>query len=455
MFNIIHKTIKNSDSVKKLNYKGYSTLFDFSRLQRGSPKAAARFRTYATVDRDRRDHVANKKEGFVLVVSVLVLTTLLIVGTYLIASSDSENKISNAQNLATKNYYLAEAGINEMIWKIQNDPATGTAFTDGTLSFSHDISRVNVFGDSNASYIVAARNTVTSEAWITSTSTYQIGNHTSQRVIKAYVVRATGSNAEWEFGSFAGGRGSQQNGNFRFNGSGTALIANGARLHANQEFKVSKVEIIINDGGVSSSDVINEVAGGQITLNNSYQEAPTSTVGMLIIDFDSADPNSWFNRKTDLYTEDDFEDLPSGTILDGIIYVIGEAEIENKNFTINGVLVASEKIEIETDGHTVIVNAHETYGGGLLAKDDIEIDVKDGTITINGLIYAADDLDITSNGTAFTINGSMTGFDAEVTVTGGTPITLNYVPENFQAVIDPNNNPSSPLIQIDHWEEQY
>ena len=169
MFNIINKTIKNSNGVKNIN-----------------------------------------NNGFVLVVSVLVLTTLLIVGTYLIASSDAENKISNVQNLATKNYYLAEAGVNEMIWKIQNDSATGTAFTNGTLNSSNNISRTNVFGDSNASYVVEARNTVTSEAWITATSTYQIGNNISRRVVKAYVVQATGSNAEWEFGTFAGGRGGQQ-----------------------------------------------------------------------------------------------------------------------------------------------------------------------------------------------------------------------------------------------------
>ena len=63
---------------------------------------------------------ANQQRGFVLILSVLILTTLLMVGSYLIASSTSENKIAQAQALATKNYYLAESGVNEMIWKIQN-----------------------------------------------------------------------------------------------------------------------------------------------------------------------------------------------------------------------------------------------------------------------------------------------------------------------------------------------
>lgn len=176
---------------------------------------------------------------------------------------------------------------------------------------------------------------------------------------------------------------------------------------------------------------------------------------MLIIDFDSSDPNSWKNRATVTYTESAFDALPSGTTLNGIIFVIGDAEIDEKNFTINGVLVATGDITIDLDGHTIDVNADETYGGGLLAKDDIEIDSTDGIISIEGLVYAADDLDINSDGTTFTIDGSMAGFDAKITVSGGSPIILTYVPENIQPVIDPNNNPSSPLIQIDHWEEQY
>ena len=398
--------------------------------------------------------INNKQAGFILITSVLTMAVLLMVGSYLISSSTAETKITRANFLATKNYYLAETGINEMIWKIQNDVTTRNAFLDGTLSSSHDIIRTNAFGDSNAGYQVAAISTATAEAQIISTSTYMIGDTDSQRVVKSYVSRATGSGTEWEFSTFAGGRGSQQNGNFTFKGSGITLIANGGRLHANQEFKVQGTEIVINDGVVSSSNVINVVAGGRLTLNNSYQDVPTTTIDMLQIDFDSSDPNSWKNRATVTYNENDFENLPSGTILDGIIYVTGEAKIENKNFTINGVLVAEEDIEIELSGNTFTVNSHATYGGGILSKEDISINTSGGTVTINGLIYAADNLDIDSSGTDFIINGSIAGFDAEITANSSS-IILNYVPETLQPVIDPIFNPSSPLIQIDHWEEQY
>lgn len=399
-------------------------------------------------------HHQEKQKGFVLIVSVLILTSLLIVGAYLLSLASSENSISSAQVLASKNYYLAETGINDMLWKIQNDVATRDAFLAGTLSSSNDINKTNVFGDSNASYQVTAYNTVTAEAWIIATSTYQIGDNTSRRVVKTYITKPTGSGADWDYAIFAGGRGGQQNGNFTFKGSGVVMTANDGRLHANQEFKVQGSGVVVNNGAVTASNVINVIAGGTLTLNNSYQDAPTSTIDMLQIDFDSEDANSWKNRATTVYTSSEFSSLPSGTTLNGIIYVTGDADIVGKNMTINGVLVSDDEIDITLSGQTFTVNADVTYGGGLLAKGDVDITTSGGTVAIQGLVYAGDDLDITSAGTTFTIDGSMAGFDAEVTASGG-GIVLNYIPENFQAVIAPIYNPNSPLIEIDHWEEQY
>jgi len=121
--------------------------------------------------------------------------------------------------------------------------------------------------------------------------------------------------------------------------------------------------------------------------------------------------------------------------------------------TINGVLVADE-IKITSSGQTITVNADPVYGGGLLSEGDLKFTTSGGAVNVNGLIYSSDDLKITSSGTNFVINGGMAGFDATVTASGGA-ITLNFAPENFENVIDPTNNTNPPVIQIDHWEEQY
>lgn len=395
-----------------------------------------------------------KNQGFVLVTSVLILTTLLMLGSYLITTSSSESKIALAEFSATKNYYLAEAGISEMLWQIKNDEATKNAFLAGTLSGSFDISRSDVFGDSNAGYQVAARNTVTAEAWVTATATYQVGPNISQRVVKSYISQATGSGTTWNFSTFAGGRGSQQNGNFTFTGAGLVLISNGGRLHANQIFKVQGAEVRINDGAVTAANNINIVAGGKLTLNNSYQDAPTSTVDILPISIDTDDPTSLKNRATVTYTASQFSNLPSGTTLNGIIYVTGNARVIGKNMTINGVLAASGNIEITTAGQNFTVNYNASYGAGVIAKNNVTLTTAGGTFKIDGLLYSGNTLTITSAGTNFTINGSLVGFDARITASGGA-ITVNYTPQYFEPVIDPEYNPEAPLIQIDHWEEQY
>ncbi|NCN07541.1 hypothetical protein GW933_02495 [Candidatus Falkowbacteria bacterium] len=396
---------------------------------------------------------SKKENGFILVTTILVMSLMLVTAIYVVNFTITEMKISNSQAVAAKTYYLAEAGVNELIWKIQNNSATGEAFLNGTLNSSNDIIRNEVFGDSNASYQVSAINTVPAEAWIIATSTYQIAGKTSRRVVKYYITQATGDGSNWNYTVFAGGKGAQQNGNFTFTGSGLVLVSNGGRLHANQNLKVQGAEIIVNDGTISASNNILKVSGGKITLNNSTQSAPTSTIDVLPIDFDSDSPTSWKNRATITYTKDQFKNLPNNTTLNGIIYVSGDAEIIGKNMTINGVLVADE-IKITSSGQTITVNADPVYGGGLLSEGDLKFTTSGGAVNVNGLIYSSDDLKITSSGTNFVINGGMAGFDATVTASGGA-ITLNFAPENFENVIDPTNNTNPPVIQIDHWEEQY
>jgi len=396
---------------------------------------------------------SKKENGFILVTTILVMSLMLVTAIYVVNFTITEMKISNSQAVAAKTYYLAEAGVNELIWKIQNNSATGEAFLNGTLNSSNDIIRNEVFGDSNASYQVSAINTVPAEAWIIATSTYQIAGKTSRRVVKYYITQATGDGSNWNYTVFAGGKGAQQNGNFTFTGSGLVLVSNGGRLHANQNLKVQGAEIIVNDGTISASNNILKVSGGKITLNNSTQSAPTSTIDVLPIDFDSDSPTSWKNRATITYTKDQFKNLPNNTTLNGIIYVSGDAEIIGKNMTINGVLVADE-IKITSSGQTITVNADPVYGGGLLSEGDLKFTTSGGAVNVNGLIYSSDDLKITSSGTNFVINGGMAGFDATVTASGGA-ITLNFAPENFENVIDPTDNTNPPVIQIDHWEEQY
>lgn len=398
--------------------------------------------------------------GFILIIASMMLTTLLVIGSYIITIANTESTIAHSQMTATKTYYAAESGIYEMLWKLENDQTLRGAFIAGELSQATVINRSSVFGNTAAGYMVNVSSTAPAEAVIIATSTHDLFSNQSQRVVKVSIVRATGTSTEWELSGYAGGRGSNQNGNLTLDGSGLVATFNGGQIHANQNLKLQKGEVVFNDAIVSASNNIIVNSGATLTLNSSTQSSPTSSIDMPQIDFDSSDPSSWRNRATLVLDADDFEDLPDGTTLNGIIYVTDDAEWVNKNLTVQGTLVFENDFEVRltTSGKTLTINFDPVYGGGILTKEDFELTLRNGGIAnIQGLIYASQGLAIelqSPGASIFTLEGSLVGLDTILERKSGT-ITINYVANYVNPVLDPELNTTSPLIQIDHWEERY
>jgi hypothetical protein len=82
-------------------------------------------------DRDplgsRSKRQTKPQNSFVVILALLTLTFLLLTGAYFSISVLTEMKISDSYIKASQAYYLAEAGVNEAIWKLRNDDTT----TDG------------------------------------------------------------------------------------------------------------------------------------------------------------------------------------------------------------------------------------------------------------------------------------------------------------------------------------
>jgi len=62
-----------------------------------------------------------RKKGVILIVAFLTLGILLLLGVYFLSFTLTDSRISKSQVSATQTYYLAEAGVNEAIWKLKND----------------------------------------------------------------------------------------------------------------------------------------------------------------------------------------------------------------------------------------------------------------------------------------------------------------------------------------------
>ena len=61
--------------------------------------------------------------GIELIITILLMTVILFLAAYLLDAALIENRIALSQSWGAKTYYLAEAGIQEMVWKLKNDSA--------------------------------------------------------------------------------------------------------------------------------------------------------------------------------------------------------------------------------------------------------------------------------------------------------------------------------------------
>jgi hypothetical protein len=399
---------------------------------------------------------SKQNSGFALLAVITVMGALLLLTGYFLEQSTAELKISKSEVAASKTYYLAEAGGNEAIYKLKYDPVWKAKFLSGTLN-SDTFVRANAFDD-NGSYTILTTSVEPAIADITVTAQYDTGLQPSKRIIKTRLARATNPADTWSQSIYAGGKGAQENGNITIERN---CIINGGTIHANQNIKVSSQSTLtINDGAITSSNNITVNAGSSLILNNSTRQEGASEISMPQLDFDSSSSTSIKNRANQVYTATAFQNLPSGTVLDGITFVTGGANWDNKNLTINGILAASDDIRIDlNDDKTLTLNSNPTTGSGILGKDDIYIELNNATLNLNGLIYASKNLELkedTNKDSDINITGGIIGWHTRISGYDKGVCNITYDQTLASQPLDPVLNGSeSPIIQVNHWEEEY
>lgn len=397
---------------------------------------------------------ARATSGFVLIVVTVVLAALLFLGSYFLEQSTAEIRISGSENAASKAYYLAEAGANEAIYKFKNDSAWKTKFLNGTLA-NDTVTRSAVF-DANGGYTISATSAGDALADIVVTATYNVGGQQAKRVIKSRFTRATNPADTWGQSMYGGDTSTQQNGNVTV--SRTCTVTGGT-LQANQNFKVTNhATLTVNSAKVQANNNIIVNGGGSLALNDSTQTEHVPTVGMPQLDFDSSSGTSLKNRADQTYTAAAFAALPSGTTLNGVTYVTGNATWTNKNLTVNGILAASGDITLSlSSAYSVTINS-ASGGSGLLGKNNINATVTDANLNINGLVYAVKDLVIIAKSNpTLAVQGGILGFHLQVGDNDNTgSCTITYDQALASGPLDPVYNGSeSPIIEVNHWEEEY
>jgi len=141
----------------------------------------------------------SKQKGEIVIVAFLALGILLLLGTFFLSFTLTETKISKSQEVAAKAYYLSEAGINEAIWKLKNDPEWKTCFVSTSTEYNClDCKSWQSFFSKNytenSTTVVSIQNSSCAHGEIVATTTVVFSKgKVSQRVVKTKVMRNLGS----------------------------------------------------------------------------------------------------------------------------------------------------------------------------------------------------------------------------------------------------------------------
>jgi len=460
-----------------------------------------------------------QEKGVILIISVLILGVLLTLGAYFLTFTLTESRISKSQIAGIQDYYLAEAGVNEAIWKLKNDPEWKSNFETEPIcdSWSANFSRSNTLLPSS-SYQVQIQNSDCARGQIIATSSLNIANgKIAQRVVKTKVFKAYGS-LTGDSAVFSGGTSENININAsilnvydsNFWSNHNLNISGSSDVNLFDDLNTEKVEgkaLANGNLSVSQSSTLDATANcaKNVCQGDCLEEGcPPASISMPAIDFDSTDPNSYKSKASTtqdtgvcnvlcngspcstrcVFTSSEFSNLlwqvgPDGTLTlnNEITYVTGGIELKGgRRLQINGTLVADSTIDIgekqcwtnngqKDCGYDQITVSDPGEGkpSGILTKGKINFGLYSSyqNFEIVGLVYANDEISLVSMPSAFTIRGGILGRKISVTSAWhnlNIYLDNTIITEGIWGGSKPPEGtapPYSPVVTVEHWEESY
>lgn len=368
----------------------------------------------------------NPLNGFALISVILLLGVLILMSSAFFSLMKFESKISSSQVSTLQTYYSAEAGINEMIFKLRNDSDWNDEFLNGTID--RQLSQTNIITE-NGSYEVTILGTAEGEAGVVSTGKHQSRGTTAQRIVKTQIIQATNPVPLEDAATYS---------NIDTNINLSYVTLGNGNMFSNDDidlFAWSRADI--NNGNAMAVNEIHFYFGSELNASGGCwsSNCPSEcavcnpepdSISMPMLDFDSEDENSYKSVATAIYTEKEFLDLLKNSkhndpliLNDDVTYVEGDVRVKKgQKLIVNGILVADGNIVVgEWKGggnwETGIEVNHEVgRGSGLISKGSIEYRARPwiGDTRIDGILYASDRVTIRhlgSTGEGFEITGAI------------------------------------------------
>jgi len=253
------------------------------------------------------------QKGVIVVIAFLALGILLLLSTYLLSFTTVESKTAASQGVSVRTYYLAEAGIQEAIWKLKNDQTWEDSFVDDPVCQTWQASFIRNYLV-NTTTTVSIQNSQCARGEITATSTIALaGGKTAQRVVRVRVLKSLGSLTE-DSPVFAGAPSGESTVQASIMDvfEGNVFINNNFNIKLWSQVSAEGKALIVGNSNISSGSVL-EAEG--ICAKNTCQttstcacsdpekfdeclpnSCPPKSFSMPTIDFDSTDPASYKSR---------------------------------------------------------------------------------------------------------------------------------------------------------------
>lgn len=417
------------------------------------------------------------KKGYILITVLVIIMVMLAISYYLADALFSETAIARNQKSATSAFHLAEGGVSEAIWRIQNNSATKNTFlntTGGVTNFNHNPALL-----SGGSYTVEIRNIAKAAAVVTSTGYFQMGLKTAQRKITVNVTKAnTPPPYDYDGAIFTGGA----TGNEDITIDGLNLTITGTIMVEQIDPITGLITMVEQPAGSllssrnieffdSSANIIKDIkANNNITIRDSTvtqggvrQENANSVLNMP--NFDSAAYRTIALGQNQVFanTAAVFANSDSPTY-SGVVYVDSSLTInDGRSLTVNGLLITPDTITVgaESRSGTLTINHTEGQPAGAVALHEFVVKPK-GVLTVNGILYVGDrfyaekwDHNLAASRNII-INGGLLCrriFSNGLENGSKRNLTIDFKKDWInEALGNPNE---TPVIITQHWEEEY
>ncbi len=410
-----------------------------------------------------------KHKGYILISVLVIMMVMLAITYYLADALFSEAAIARNQKGATIAFHLAEGGVQEAIWRIRNDtniPGAKDTFlntTNGRTDFDHDPALLT-----GGSYDVSIQNTAKAVATITSTGYFSMGLKTAQRRIVVNVTKAVDPPAyDYDGAIFTGGSTGEEDITLTVT---TLNITGGGSLISNRDIWYTLSDINVDKNIIAKRNIRNVFSdvtvGGLVSENDpgTYVMPTVDVISECSVNSDSYKCRATTDPANHYYTANQFQQLlqQQGSVtLDGIVYVAGNLGVtieREQSVTVNGVFVVEGSIDVgkpQRSG-TLQINHVEGKPSGVITLGKLTCWAY-SDIDITGLVYVGDRFSFDPYYGIGTQDINITGGVLARRFEGRGIRTVNIVfnKDLINEAIPDNPTTQAPVIQIQHWEEEY